>query len=146
MQCPIPNSINIKMGISFMQAHLTSISFTLANSKEKHSEHRYNIRDMGKVDSKYLQLRRHTRDRNTMKLKERIEIKVDMCRRQIPLSLSFPRIYYGSLKLFQNSWQLSQYANNVELWTHMNPSPISVSQLYAWLFLIMKTRPDCMAS
>lgn len=34
MQCLIPNSINIKTGISFMQTCLTSTSFTLANTKE----------------------------------------------------------------------------------------------------------------
>lgn len=47
---PIPNSINIQVGISFIQVCLTSISFSLANSEERHSN---NIRDMEQVDSKY---------------------------------------------------------------------------------------------
>lgn len=40
---PVPNSINIQMGISFMQACLTSISFSLADSKEKHNNYGYNV-------------------------------------------------------------------------------------------------------
>lgn len=64
-----------------------------------------------------------------MKLKGRIEIKVDTCRRQIPLSLGIPRICYGSLQLFQNSWQFSQYANNVELGVHEYFSHLSFTTL-----------------
>lgn len=39
----MPNSINIQIGLCFMQACLTSTSFSLADSKEKHNNYGYNL-------------------------------------------------------------------------------------------------------
>lgn len=132
MQCLIPNSINIKAGISFMQTCLTSTSFTLANTKE-------NIGSTNKIlgiweSGLQIFIAQKKQDRDT-EAKGRIEIKVDMCRRRkILLSLSIPRICYGSLQLFQNSWQFSQYANNVELGAHVS---ISLSQFLTLCLAIL---------
>ena len=51
---PAPSSTNIQMRRSFMQACLTSISFGLADSKEKCSNDKYDLRDKEQVDSTYI--------------------------------------------------------------------------------------------
>lgn len=81
MKCPISNSTIIKVGISSMQASLTSTSLGLANFKEKHSNDRCNIKDVGKVDSQYSQLGRHERETGYHEAKRKDRNENRLCRR-----------------------------------------------------------------